>query len=239
MLIVSNGAFKSGSTWLTLIVRQMGGFAEPPAEFCNESWKNNTIEPARMPAFLGQANLDTENYLIKAHYKPEDGMRPILLANPGVRVLNIYRDPKDVLVSAYYHYGRIGNFKGTMDEFIAARGDNLVRSLTRYHLYWDSLGAEDVIFFTTYQKLHQRFDEEVFRLGRFLGRDLNSAQIRAVRENTEFSKLSGGPAPEEKRFFRKGVMGDWQRHLSPQQATRVDQIEREAGIYLVLDEILH
>jgi hypothetical protein len=239
MLIVSNGAFKSGSTWLTLIVRQMGEFLELPADFKNEAWKNNSIDPQRIPAFLERAHLESEDYLIKAHFKPEDGMRPILLADPNVRVLNIYRDPKDVLVSAYYHFGRIGNFKGTMDEFIAARGDNLVRSLTRYHLYWDSLGAEDAIFFTTYQKLHQHFDEEVFRLGRFFGWEMDSEKIRRVRENTEFSKLSGGPVPEEKRFFRKGVMGDWQRHLSTQQAERVDQIEREEGIYLVLDDILY
>jgi hypothetical protein len=68
---------------------------------------------------------------------------------------------------------------------------------------------------------------------------LTLAEIRLVRDNTQFSKLSGVAVPEEKRFFRKGVMGDWQRHLSREQAVRIDQIEAEEGIYLILDEILY
>ncbi len=239
MLIVSNGAFKSGSTWLTLIVRQLGAVLEVPAEFKNESWKNNTIEPRRMPEFLRVADIETNDYLIKAHFKPEDEMRPLLLAEPGVKILNIYRDPKDVVVSAYYHFKRLGHFVGTMDEFFAKRGENLVRALTRYHLYWDNRGVEDRIFFTTYQKLHTVFDDELFRLGRFLGRTLTKLQIREARQNTQFSKLSGATVPEEKRFFRKGIMGDWQRHLSAEQAARIDQVEAEEGIYLILDEVLY
>lgn len=239
MLIASNGAFKSGSTWLTLVVRQLGAFLEVPAEFKNESWKNNTIEPSRLGDFLRTAGVEANDYLIKAHYKPEDEMRGLLLATPNVKILNVYRDPKDVVVSAYYHYRRLGHFDGTIDEFFARRGESLVRQLTRYHLYWDNRGVEDAIFFTTYQKLHTSFDDEVFRLGRFLGRTLTMDQIRLVRENTQFSKLSGATVPEEKRFFRKGVMGDWQRHLSQEQAARIDQVEAEEGIYLILDEILY
>ena len=239
MLIVSNGAFKSGSTWLTLVVRQIGTFLEVPAGFKNESWKNNTIDPERMAEFLGAVDLAADDYLIKAHYKPEDGLRPLLLDTPDVKVLNVYRDPKDVMVSAYYHFRRLGKFDGTIEEFFTRRGDSLVRQLTRYHAYWDPTGAEDSIFFTTYQKLHHRFDDEIFRLGRFLGRTLSLEQIRTVRANTQFSKLSRDTVPEEKRFFRKGVMGDWQRHLSPEQAARIDRIEAEEGIYLMLDEILY
>jgi hypothetical protein len=239
MLIVSNGAFKSGSTWLTLVTRQLGAYAEVPAQFKNESWKNNTIEPTQMVAFLQTAEVGTNDYLIKAHYKPEDEMRPLLLSTEGVKVLNVYRDPKDVVVSAFYHFKRIGNFEGTFDEFFDRRGESLVRALTKYHLYWDNRGVEDTIFFTTYQKLHASFDDEVFRLGRFLGKTLTADEIRTVRANTQFSKLSGGSVPEEKRFFRKGVMGDWQRHLNPDQAATVDRVEAEEGIYLVLDEILH
>jgi hypothetical protein len=239
MLVVSNGAFKSGSTWLTLIARQIGMFLDVPAEFKNEEWKNNTIDAEKLPVFLQRVDVEVNDYLIKAHYKPESDMRPLLLATPGVKVLNVYRDPKDVVVSAFYHFRRIGHFAGTMDEFFAARGENLVRQLTQYHLYWDATDAPEKIFFTTYRKLHTSFDEEVFRLAQFLGKDLPVAQIRAVRENTEFSKLSAGVVPEEKRFFRKGVMGDWQRHLSPAQAARIDQVEAEEGIYLIADEILY
>jgi hypothetical protein len=239
MLIVSNGAFKSGSTWLTLIVRQIGVYADMPDELKSKDWKNNSIEPERIPEFLRTADVAGSDYFIKSHYKPEDEMRPVLLRSPHVKVLNIYRDPKDVLVSAYYHYKRIGNFDGTFAEFFEKRAERLVRQLTRYHLYWDNTGVEDTIFFTTYQKLHASFDEEVFRLGRFLGKELTMTEIRSARKNTQFSKLSRPVVPEEKRFFRKGVIGDWQKHLTLEQAAQVDQIEAEEGIYLVLDGILY
>ncbi|HVE16033.1 MAG TPA: sulfotransferase domain-containing protein, partial [Chthoniobacterales bacterium] len=202
-------------------------------------WKNNTIEPARMGDFLETAGIASNDYLIKAHYKPDDAMRPLLLGTPDVKILNVYRDPKDVVVSAYYHFRRLGQYDCSIGEFFDQRGESLVRALTRYHLYWDNRGVEDKIFFTTYEKLHTCFDEEVFRLGKFLGRDLTMSDIRTARQNTQFSKLSGVDIPEEKRFFRKGVMGDWQRHLTPEQAARIDEIEAEEGIYLILDEILY
>jgi len=239
MLIVSNGAFKSGSTWLSLIARHIGACEEIPAAFKNEEWKNNAIEPERLPEFLRTVDIAANDYIIKAHYRPSDGLRPLLLQTPNVKVLNVYRDPKDVIVSAFYHYRRLGKFAGGIEEFFAARGEKLVQQLTAYHVYWDNTGVEDAIFFTTYQKLHTSFDEEVFRLGRFLGHTLSLAQIRTVRENTQFSKLSRATVPEEKRFFRKGVMGDWERHLSGEQAARIDQIEAREGIYLVLDGILY
>jgi len=239
MLVVANGAFKSGSTWLSLIVRQLGAYAEVPAGFKNEEWKNNSIDPERLPEFLQTVDLGAGDYAIKAHYAPEDGLRPLLLATPHVKILNIYRDPKDVIVSAYYHYKRLGKFDGTVAEFFVKRAERLVEQLTAYHVYWDNAGVEDRIFFTTYRKLHTDFDEEVFRLGRFLGRELTLGQIRAARENTEFSKLSRPTVPEEKRFFRKGVMGDWERHLTAEQAARIDEVEAREGIYLVLDGILY
>ena len=71
------------------------------------------------------------------------------------------------------------------------------------------------------------------------GHELTPAQILAARQNTQFSKLSAATVPEEKRFFRKGVMGDWQKYLNPERAARVDEIEAEEGIYLVQDEILY
>jgi hypothetical protein len=239
VLVVNNGAFKSGSTWLTLIARQLREFSELPPGFKSMGWKNTSITPGRLPEFLRSTDIDARDYLIKSHYKPEDGLRPLLLETPAAKVLNIYRDPKDVLVSAYYHFRRIGNFVGTIGDFFPKGGEELVRQLTRYHLYWDNAGVEDRIFFTTYQKLHTCFDDEVFRLGRFLGVTLTMEQIRAVRQNTQFSKLSRDSVPEEKRFFRKGVMGDWQSHLTAEQAARIDQIEAEEGIYLVLDNILY
>lgn len=240
MMIVSNGAFKSGSTWVTLIVKQLGPFTSVPKEFCDEAWMKDSILPDRMAGFLAKTDLSTDRYMIKAHYGPEEGLRPILLANPHVKILNIYRDPKDVIVSAYFHYCRFKEYVGTFQEFFELRAERLVRQLTRYHLYWDSRGAEDAIFFTTYQKLHENYEDEVFRLGEFLGEDFTDEKIAFIREQTAFSKLSmRGKKNIPSRFFRKGVMGDWLSHMTPEQGEWIDKIEAQEGIWSVQDPILY
>jgi hypothetical protein len=240
MFIVSNGAFKSGSTWVTLIVKQLGPFTAVPKEYCDETWAKDSILPARMADFLAQSDLAAADYMIKSHYKPADGMRPVLLAHPAVRILNIYRDPKDVVVSAYFHHRRHFEFKGSFSDFYEERAERLVRQLTQYHLYWNPDGHEDQIFFTTYQKLHRQFDDEVFRLGRFLGLDLTDETIALIRDKTDFSKLhERNKTINDNKFFRKGVMGDWLEHMTPEQGARLDQIEAQEGIYLVQDPILY
>lgn len=240
MLIVSNGAFKSGSTWVTLIVGRLGEYAKVPADYCDAQWMHDTVPPPRVPDFLREVDCAGTDYLLKAHYKPSDGLREAFLAVPSARILNIYRDPKDVLVSAYFHYRRIEGFSGTFAEFFTHRAERLVRSLAQYHLYWDPFGVEDRIFLTTYEKLHRSFADEVFRLGAFLGRELTEEQIAAIRDDTEFSKLQHkGNKNRPSKFFRKGVMGDWLEHMTPEQGALVDRIEAEEGIALVQDSILY
>ncbi len=240
MMIVSNGAFKSGSTWVTLIVQQLGTFASVPKEFCDEQWAKDSIRPERMEDFLAKVDLQSTDYMIKAHYKPTDGLREMLLANPHVKILNIYRDPKDVVVSAFFHYCRLSGEEGDFAEFYKQRAERLVRDLTRYHIYWSSLGVEDAIFFTTYEKLHRNFEDEIFRLGAFLERDLTAEKIENIRELTKFSKLKQkNRRSKPSRFFRKGVMGDWQEHMTPEQGARLDEIEADEGIWLVQDAIYY
>lgn len=240
MLIVSNGAFKSGSTWVTLIVRQLREFTKVPREFCDERWMKDSIPPSLVPGFVAGVDLDAADYLIKAHYKPSDGVREAFLGHPTVRILNVYRDPKDVVVSAYFHYCRFEGFTGTFPEFFEQRAERLVRSLAEYHLYWDPAGCEDRIFLTTYEKLHRSFADEVYRLGAFLDCPLTEGQIEAIRESTAFSKLQfRGNKKQPSRFFRKGTMGDWLEHMTPEQGAFVDRIEAEEGIALVQDPILY
>jgi len=43
MLVVANGAFKSGSTWQYYILKKVTGFVAPPREFLT-GWKHPSLD---------------------------------------------------------------------------------------------------------------------------------------------------------------------------------------------------
>lgn len=111
MLIVSNGAFKSGSTWLDRLVRHIVRPTQIPDRFQNPNWVNQSVAPNLVEQFLSGVDATEIDYVSKNHVR--DGqVRQLLLSYEHVRVVNITRDLRDVLVSAYYHDRREGRANG-------------------------------------------------------------------------------------------------------------------------------
>jgi hypothetical protein len=145
-------------------------------------------------------------------------------------VLNIKRDYRDVLVSAYYHYCRTRQVKMTFDQYYRRIGRYRIVEIMEYHRAWEARDSAR-IFLTSYEELQANFSAEVSRLAEFLDVDLDAGTITAIRERTSFEslrRLRGQEGkPEAERFFRKGIVGDWTNHFSDAHLRDFERIARE------------
>jgi sulfotransferase family protein len=210
MLIVSNGAFKSGSTWLDRIVNQLVRSRPIPREFQNPRWVHQSVTPELFERFLDEVDVSAADYLSKNHIRDER-LRAVLLAHEQVRVLNVTRDLRDVLVSAYFHDRREGRADGEIAEYWDGLGRRRIQQVITHHRLWNTGHAQ--VFVTSYEALQASFGAQVEALAAFLG--VEGVNVDDVAAATDFERMRGPATGNGERFHRKGIVGDWQNHLSP------------------------
>jgi hypothetical protein len=227
VLVVCNGAYKSGSSWLFHIVSELGEFRHPEAEFQDSAWRRvPTIAPDRLAAFIAAGRFRSADYICKTHY---DGPRPrrLLIGTEAAFVLDIRRDLRDVVVSAYHYHVGLGRFFGDFERFYWIEGRLVADRVVRYHRLWE--GAPDKVLVASYERLHSDFDGEVARIAGFLGLPPSPERLGRVRERTSLGHLRqryGEDAREaQPRFYRKGEVGDWRNYMTPAMLADLAAIE--------------
>jgi hypothetical protein len=229
MLVISNGAFKSGSTWLFMVLRCMTSFPPPPKEYWDPRWDDEvvySINPRKLVSFLRDVDYSSRSYLSKNHLGRRRH-RHVLLSCENVFVLDIERDIRDVVVSAYYHVRKLKGYDANFETFYWERGRQVARRVMQHHSLWRVDSPK--VYISSYEKLKLDFNSEVSRLGEFLGFDLSERQIEAIREQTTLERLKEGSGEWNARTgrFRKGIIGDWQGHFKPDMLEDIEKIEKE------------
>ncbi len=92
MLVIANGAAKSGSTWLFNIISEMDEFDRPPAEFLLDQQNvNPEIHYDKLRSLLDSLDYSDRDYLIKNHFS-EAEQRDLILSRAHVYVVDIERN---------------------------------------------------------------------------------------------------------------------------------------------------
>jgi Sulfotransferase domain len=216
MLVLANGAFKSGSTWLREIVRHMRAFDPIPQPFQHPDYAH-WIDPRKIAQFLQQCDCYSHHYLSKCHIY-DRGLASVILSYPAARVLNISRDTRDALVSHYFHLRRMDKLSGefsSFSDYYWKLGRLKACQIWDYHRAWET--AAPNLYTTSFERLKTSLDDEVRKIGEFIGVTLSPEDLERLREETSLRRLQEltGEAtkPEAQRFFRKGVIGEWQEYF--------------------------
>ena len=226
MLIIANGAFKSGSTWLRNIVVEMMSFEPVPRKYQHPDL-SHWIYDQQLPTFLRHIDCRSRNYITKSHIL-DTQLRELLLGHEDVRVLGIKRNIRDVLVSHYYHMARLGQFGASKDfrHYYWSVGRYKAYHLRAYNHIWDKQSPH--LYTTRFEQLKGDFEGEVTRLGAFLGVALDKKDIEYLEHTTSLEvqrKLRGeGNKESDKRFFRKGIIGEWRNHFDEPMISDVQSI---------------
>jgi len=223
---------KCGTTWMQCILHLMlnqGEPLKPGKQICDLI---PHLEEDGKAAVLALP----KPRVIKTHLPY--GMLP---KSKDAKYIFVARNPKDCCVSFYYHtkgfsrhYDFIdGRFEDYFDLFLAGEVD--------FGDYFDFLLSylphknDSNMLFLLYEEMKFDVRECIRKVGRFLGGPFqrsseDAAILEKIVQNSEFKTMKSTPSlwsSEQVKgspgFIRKGEMGDWRRHFTPEQEKRMDE----------------
>jgi len=134
---------------------------------------------------------------------------------PDSRYLHIMRDPRDLMVSAYFFnvarnpetVKQIG--EGTLADYIRFAIPGYLKQINAYLDFSERAGKR--LLTVHYHALHDQPEDCLAETFRFLGVDDSKAVVRQSIAANHFEARSGRPLGQEipTAFLRKGVVGDW------------------------------
>ncbi len=220
MLIVCNGAPKTGSTWVRHIVSNIIKYNDIPEDYTNKAWgpigEKRSIAPYKLKEFLNKADYSKRNYLSKNHFYDE-ATYLLLDNNPEVKIFCIERELKDVVVSYYYHQLRKENISIEFDKYYWRYGRYFVQFMLNYQKIWHQKNKK--VYVSSYQNLKSDFNQECTKIANFLNIELSENQINEIKQDTSMDSMrkkwgEADKSDDEVKFFRKGEVGDWENHFT-------------------------
>jgi len=164
------------------------------------------------------------------------------IINKKCRAVYVIRNPKDVFVS-YYHFCTMLNmfmaYKGKFEEF----AERFLEGHVYLGPWWEHVNqaVEDNphALFMHYEELQKKPLESIHAIAKYLGKELNDEEVKAIMEACSFDRLKNVPsanyqwlqqagiAKQECKFFRKGEVGDWTNYFTPDLSKKFDDMVKE------------
>ncbi|XP_070555032.1 sulfotransferase 1E1-like [Ptychodera flava] len=244
--VIVVGFPKSGNSWLVEVLKAMYndwglekyGGAESAVFLEERTLYNGYVSEQRKDLLETVKCEDIPSPRLMRTHIPATLFPCHLLKDKGVKMIHISRNPKDVLVSAYYFWkswahGALstGDWEQTVNDFIEDR--QAFTPWVRFVGDWSLKGIEDNVFQVTYEEMKQDLPGVVTKMADFLQRPLTEEDIdRVIRTTTvevmrnslsKFIVTDDVIVPEgENPFVRKGVVGDWKNHFTVAQSELFD-----------------
>ena len=221
MLVIDNGAFKSGSSWLFKLLSCLTDFSPAPEEYLNPNWVHPSIEPDKLADFLENVDYSSNNYLCKNHFgKTKE--RELILSYSDVFVVGITRDIRDVLVSAYYHYCRVEGYGENFKTYYWTRGRRVAEFVRKYNQTWNIKSPN--LYVSSYEDLKSHPHLEIKNIANFLRLSIAEETINLISQKISFEAMK---TPHKNGHVRKGIVGDWQNHLDEAMIKDLKKIQEK------------
>ncbi|CAL9688306.1 unnamed protein product [Knipowitschia caucasica] len=216
---------KCGFNWMVGVLRQiiaesLGVKTEsrmpPLIEFFGPDTMK-TIENAPSPRILG------------THLHPDN--IPETFYHNKTKILVIFRNPKDTPVS-YYHFCNNNpvlpsaqSWDSFFDSFMT--GEVPWGSYFDHALGWEKKMDDPNVMIVTYEDLKENLSQGVRQISSFFGFSLSEARVEQISQGSTFNamkeKSHNSHGNMGNVIFRKGEVGDWKNHFSPEQSQQMDE----------------
>ncbi|XP_076427743.1 sulfotransferase 2A1-like isoform X1 [Peromyscus maniculatus bairdii] len=167
---------------------------------------------------------------------------PKSIFSSKAKVIYVIRNPRDVLVSGYFYYGKKNFMKnpvslGTYIEWFL-KGNVIYGSWFEHTRAWLSMRKRDNFLLLSYEDMKKDTRRTVEKICDFLGKKLepdeldlviNYSSLQAMKEN-RMSHLSLVPQDVNTNpsvLMRKGIVGDWKNHFTVAQAETFGKVFQE------------
>ncbi|XP_062868834.1 sulfotransferase 6B1 [Trichomycterus rosablanca] len=147
------------------------------------------------------------------------------------KMLVIFRNPKDTLVS-YYHFmnnNPVLPKAESWDKFFSDFMSGAVPwgSYFDHAVAWEKHIDDPDVMVLTYEELKENLLEGVKKVAEFFSFSLTEEQIKDIAEQSTFKAMQESSQTSHggfsKVFFRKGEVGDWKNHFSEAQSKQMDE----------------
>ncbi|XP_052020504.1 amine sulfotransferase-like [Apodemus sylvaticus] len=164
------------------------------------------------------------------------------LKDKKAKILYVYRNPKDVLISCF-HFSNLmvilpssNSIEKFMQNFL---NGNMIGSCWFDHIKgWYEHRHDFNIMFISYEDMKKDLRSSVLKICSFLEKELSEEDVDAVVRQATFQNMKSDPLAnykyiikhelgtrnDEGSFLRKGAVGDWKHHLTVDQSERFDKI---------------
>ncbi|KAM9773288.1 sulfotransferase 1C2 isoform X1 [Syngnathus typhle] len=236
------GAYpKSGSTWMVEIVDLL--LHNGDAETCRRA--PITVRAAFLEASnrlrpksgLDQLKEMDPPRLIKTHLPIQ--LVPVGFWEKKCKMIYVARNAKDTVVSYFYFHGmnKAGPEGGPWESFVHKfMSGELGWGTWHDHVkgYWQEREKKNILY-VFYEDLKENPRREVERLMRYLDLSLSDEVINRIVELTTFQNMKINPMANysfvcrntldqsNSKFMRKGQVGDWKTHFTPEQSATFDE----------------
>ncbi|XP_060545068.1 amine sulfotransferase-like isoform X2 [Pantherophis guttatus] len=170
-------------------------------------------------------------------------LAPKGLRNKKAKIIYVFRNPKDCLVSMY-HFHKVSvpletpkDFDTFLEKFLAGKVGN---GFWLDHIEgWCTHKDDFNILFLSYEEMKKDLRSSVLKICNFLGKELSEKEMddvvdKATFENmkmdsrTNYRFLSSDQLDFSKgEFLRKGIVGDWKNIMTVAQSERFDHVFKE------------
>ncbi|XP_041645780.1 sulfotransferase 6B1 [Cheilinus undulatus] len=225
---------KCGFNWMVGVVRKIiteatGVKVEtkmpPLIEFMGPQ-ALKAVSEAPSPRFLG-THLHPDNIPASFHEKK-------------TKMLVIFRNPKDTLVS-FYHFCNKNPVLPNVewDSFFCdfMCGNVGWGSYFDHALAWEEKMNDPNVLFVTFEELKEDLSKGIRQISTFFDLSLTESQVQQITEESTFKAMKQCSANAHiigDIIFRKGEVGDWKNHFTPEQSRKMDEAfnEKLAGTRL-------
>ncbi|KAF3339831.1 Cytosolic sulfotransferase 15 [Carex littledalei] len=243
---------KSGTTWLKAIVFSIVNRYRYATALNNHPLLNSS--PHDCFPFLhsiyeknSQNNLESmPSPRLLAEHLPFSHL-PTSIIDSGCKIVYLCRNPKDAFVSLRHYLDKMMPIGCEMTPFDESF-DLFCEGVFPFGPFWDhmleywkeSIKSPQKVLFLKYEDLKEDLVGNIERLGEFLGCPFSVDEVKRgvieeivklcnieTMKNVKINKEGEHGkfvSFKNSAFFRKGGIGDWKEHITPDMAKRIDMI---------------
>jgi len=205
---------KSGATWLDFLVANVNVLMSGDNSEINIFNVHDFVPDIHYSKDIGNIRTSFPAYrIIKSH----DNYNPAYK-----KVIYLVRDPRDVMISYYHFATALGDFSGSLADFIRSPNFGIDAWCNHLQGWFEDSPVALRIYFMRYEDMKNDIFETMTAMYKMLGHQIPKEILTRAIELSSFSKMKeseeawgygGRPSGKNLKFMRKGKFGGFKDDL--------------------------